>query len=269
MLSSVSTLVSPIEQIRYGRSPLPAEVARKRGIRAVDINADWFDSDLCIGYNSTFFCDLNILHKIKDKKSKTVLIIKDFVIKDKEKKAIYSGMVDEVWIINYVYSDDLMENILSLNLMQKTLKISDFYGKINKEKKAFKKALFSVRKTDTDIIKSKSIKDAISSKIDLDMCFLHEIIDHKLQLLQKYDLIILYATTDFNGDELRVIDYCDKNSNTVINRYNELVFDLYHTYLSVEDISDMVKNYDKVYYKDCSVNCIGMKKAVIDIIQRR
>lgn len=269
LFASIGYLTSPMHHLTHGRNHAPLELALKRDMRGVDIDANWFDADLCIGYSSTFFCDLNVLNKIKSKKCKTVLIIKQLVIEEKEKKAISSSLVDEVWIVDYAYCQSSVDAILSFNLMQKICIINDYYVDFNIEKRLRNKAIFSFRKKDTDYIKSRNLLESLSKHFELDQMYFHEVFANKHKLFNDHEFIILYATSDLNGDDARIVDFCDKKCFTVINKINEYLSSLYRTYSSVSEILDMKENYDKPYDKVPNPNSISMKKAIIDIIQRR
>jgi len=269
LFASIGCLISPIHDLTYGRSRVPLDLAAKRNMRGTDINADWFDADLCIGYKSTFFCDLNILNKIKSKKCKTVLIIKQFSIEEKEKKAISSYLVDEVWIVDYAYCQDVVDAILSFNLMQKICIVNDHYAALDSYKKPVNRAIFSFRKKDTDYIKSRYLLESLSKNFEFTQLYFHEVLENRNTLFGDYDFVVLYVTSDLNGDDSRMVDFCHRNCFTVINKINDYFSSLYRTYSSIDDILNMKKNYDKLDDKINKSNSISMKKAVIDIIQRR
>lgn len=269
LFASIGRLTSPMFHLTYGRSQVPWDLAIKRDMRGADITADWFDADLCIGYSSTFFCDLNTLNKIKNKKCKTVLIIKQLTIEEKEKKAISSCLVDEVWIVDYTYCQDVVDAILTFNLMQKICIVNDYYADLVVDKESSNNAIFSFRKKETDYIKSKHILESLSKHFEFNQLYFHEIFENRHKVFKYNDFIILYATSDLHGDDYRIVDFCDKNCFTIINKINDNLGSLYKTYSSLDDILDMKKNYDKLDNKIRKSNSISMKKAIIDIIQRR
>lgn len=269
LFASISYLTSPLYHLRYGTSLAPLNLAIKRDMRGTDIDADWFDSDLCIGYNSTFFCDLNVLNKVKKKKCKTALIINKFSISEKEKNAISSSLIDEVWILNYIYCKDIVDAVLSFNLMQKICIINDYYSIPSFTKPSKSKAIFLLRKNDTDYIKCKYFVESVSKNFVLDKWYFHEILKNKHTLFNEYDFIIFYASSDLSGEEFRILDFCSKNCFTVINNINDHFKNLYRTYSSLDEVLNMKKNYDKLEEKIDESSSISMKKAIIDIIQRR
>lgn len=241
------------------------DLLKLRGALTSDPDDDLFLADLCIGYDSINFCNYNILKKIKNKNINTVLCIKEKSLSDIERSAIASSLVDRVWVLDYLYNDSIIDEILKINFNQQISVIEDCYNNVSFS--ANKEIAFISRNDEVTFTKTLGLIDYLKSVSQYPIFdYYYSDLLKNNQIINAYDCYVFYATEAADREELRLIDYVSKYKNSIVNDFNKYVRKMYKVYNSKEDIVKFIVNNDKDIRKIKSDGAISFKKAIFDMI---
>lgn len=247
------------------------DLIKRRGALTSDPSDDLFLSDICIGYDSIYFSKFNTLKQLKAKNLATVLCIKSKSLSNIESSAIASSLVDQVWVLDYLYSDNLINEILSVNFSQNISIIEDCYKTISISN--CNDIVFVSRKDDVTDIKISGLlahAKSVSSHPVHHIYFSDFLINRQNnEIMKKYNFYVFYNTDAADCEELRIIDYVSKYKNAIVNDFGESIKKMYRTYNSKEEIEKFIVNNDKEFRKTRFENAISFQKAIFDMIQRR